>query len=63
MLGNDILTQVSLSEEFMYFFTKYTNAEKIEDGKEIDMYVNPHDVYVFDSEGEQKGRLSELKKS
>ncbi len=62
MLGNDILTQVSLSEEFIYFFTKYTNAEKIEDGKEIQMYISPHDIYVFDAEGEQIGRLHELKK-
>lgn len=58
MLGNDILTQVSLSGEYIYFFTMYTNAEKLVEGEEIELYVNPSDIYVFNSEGEQVGRLN-----
>lgn len=63
LLGNEILTQVNLGDEFMYFFAEYSDYDLLEDGKKMDFFASPDDVYVFNTDGNQVGRLSSKAKT
>ncbi len=63
MLGNDLLVQARVEDTFIYFFASYNDAEKIRDGEEVKLYVELDQVYLFDSEGEQVGRLGQTSKA